>query len=102
MGDVFNVNDIEHASVNYVLSSLGENEWLVDSACSYHMTPHKSHFSNYSSLKNSYVSMADNVKREVAGIGDVCLNICGYELLLKNVRHVPDLSHNLISCCFRR
>lgn len=58
------------------------------------MSPCKSHFSNYEPLKNCFVFMGDNVKREVARIRNVCINICGYELIFKNVRHC----HNLISC----
>lgn len=32
MGDIFNANDDEHVYMNYMLSSMGENEWLVDYA----------------------------------------------------------------------
>lgn len=41
MGDIFNANDDEHVYMNYMLSSIGENEWLVDYACTYHMPPYK-------------------------------------------------------------
>lgn len=35
----------------------------------------------------------------LAGIGDISLKLdSGYVLNLKNVRHVPDLCNNLISC----
>ncbi|KAH6806636.1 hypothetical protein C2S51_031467 [Perilla frutescens var. frutescens] len=38
-------------------------------------------------------------KCPVAGIGDICLKFdSGYEYTLKNVRHVPDLCRNFLSC----
>ncbi|KAL2230778.1 UNVERIFIED_CONTAM: hypothetical protein Sindi_1672200, partial [Sesamum indicum] len=43
--------------------------------------------------------MANEKKCEIKGLGDISL--CfeeGYKMILKNVRYVPDLSHNLISC----
>lgn len=52
VGDVFIVNDDEHAYVILCFSSLGENGWLIDFACTYHMSPYKHHFSNYMELKN--------------------------------------------------
>ncbi|KAK4394561.1 Retrovirus-related Pol polyprotein from transposon TNT 1-94 [Sesamum angolense] len=45
------------------------------------------------------VSMANEKLCDVKGFGDVCLIFeSGFKLTLKNVRHVPDLCHNLISC----
>ncbi|XP_012849888.1 PREDICTED: retrovirus-related Pol polyprotein from transposon TNT 1-94 [Erythranthe guttata] len=88
-----------HASVNSVLASLSENEWLLDSACSYHMTPRREVFSDYVQMKNCGVTLADGTMIVVNGIGTVCLKfVSGSVLTLKNVRHVPTLSHNLISC----
>ncbi|KAL2225539.1 UNVERIFIED_CONTAM: Retrovirus-related Pol polyprotein from transposon TNT 1-94 [Sesamum indicum] len=43
--------------------------------------------------------MANEKKCEIKGLGDISL--CfeeGYKMILKNVRFVPDLSHNLILC----
>ncbi|KAL2248445.1 UNVERIFIED_CONTAM: Retrovirus-related Pol polyprotein from transposon TNT 1-94 [Sesamum indicum] len=46
-----------------------------------------------------FVSMANEKKCEIEGLGDISLCFKeGYRLTLKNVRYVPDLSHNLISC----
>ncbi|KAK4400104.1 Retrovirus-related Pol polyprotein from transposon TNT 1-94 [Sesamum angolense] len=45
------------------------------------------------------ISMANEKICDVYGYGDVCLIFeNGFKLTLKNVRHVPDLAHNLISC----
>ncbi|KAL0302563.1 UNVERIFIED_CONTAM: Retrovirus-related Pol polyprotein from transposon TNT 1-94 [Sesamum angustifolium] len=49
-------------------------------------------------LKSS-VSMANQKRCEIQGLGDVCLTFSdGYKLTLTNVRYVPDLNHNLMSC----
>ncbi|KAL0437480.1 UNVERIFIED_CONTAM: hypothetical protein Sradi_0455900, partial [Sesamum radiatum] len=43
--------------------------------------------------------MANEKLCDVHGLGDVCMIFeNGFQLTLKNVRHVPDLAHNLMSC----
>ncbi|KAL0350652.1 UNVERIFIED_CONTAM: hypothetical protein Sradi_4214400 [Sesamum radiatum] len=43
--------------------------------------------------------MANEKLCGIKGLGDVCVTFDnGYTLTLKNVRHVPDLCHNLMSC----
>ncbi|KAL0391481.1 UNVERIFIED_CONTAM: Retrovirus-related Pol polyprotein from transposon TNT 1-94 [Sesamum latifolium] len=85
--------------VNAVNSSVNINEWLVDSGCTFHMTPFKEVLTNYKSGKLGSVSMANEKLCDVHGYGDVCLSFeNGFKLTLKNVRHVPDLCHNLMSC----
>ncbi|CAH9141104.1 unnamed protein product [Cuscuta epithymum] len=85
-------------SANSVLSSMTENEWLIDSGCTYHMTPFRSLFSSYYSCNDGFVSLADNKKCKIHGVGDVCLKFDnGTVFTMKNVRHVPDLRHNLFS-----
>ncbi|KAK4402106.1 Retrovirus-related Pol polyprotein from transposon TNT 1-94 [Sesamum angolense] len=75
------------------------NEWLLDSGCTFHMTPFKEILTNYKSDNSGSVSMANEKLCDVKGFGDVCLIFeSGFKLTLKNVRHVPDLCHNLISC----
>ncbi|KAL0404410.1 UNVERIFIED_CONTAM: Retrovirus-related Pol polyprotein from transposon TNT 1-94 [Sesamum radiatum] len=75
------------------------NEWLVDSGCTFHMTPFKEILTNYKSEKFGSVSMANEKLCEVHGYGDVCLIFeNGFKITLKNVRYVPDLCHNLMSC----
>ncbi|KAK4407943.1 Retrovirus-related Pol polyprotein from transposon TNT 1-94 [Sesamum angolense] len=85
--------------VNSAKSSLNMNEWLLDSGCTFHMTPFKEILTNYKSDNSGSVSMANEKLCDVKGFGDVCLTFeSGFKLTLKNVRHVPDLCHNLISC----
>ncbi|KAL0298359.1 UNVERIFIED_CONTAM: Retrovirus-related Pol polyprotein from transposon TNT 1-94 [Sesamum radiatum] len=101
--DTANVADSDEVymicDVNSVSSSLNINEWLIDSGCTYHMTPFREILTNYKSEKLGSVSMANAKICDVYGHGDVCLIFeNGFKLTLKNVRHVPDLAHNLISC----
>ncbi|KAL0440395.1 UNVERIFIED_CONTAM: hypothetical protein Slati_2522500 [Sesamum latifolium] len=43
--------------------------------------------------------MANEKRCEVLGVGDVCMIFeNGFKLTLTNVKHVPDLAHNLMSC----
>ncbi|KAL0456390.1 UNVERIFIED_CONTAM: Retrovirus-related Pol polyprotein from transposon TNT 1-94 [Sesamum latifolium] len=85
--------------VNVVNSSVNMNEWLSDSGCTFHMTPFKEILTNYKSGKLGSVSMANEKLCDVHGYGDVCLSFENdFKLTLKNVRHVPDLCHNLMSC----
>ena len=46
-------------------------EWTLDSACSYHYTPHRSWFATYTKSDEGSVTLGDNHLCEVAGIGTV-------------------------------
>ncbi|KAL0367537.1 UNVERIFIED_CONTAM: Retrovirus-related Pol polyprotein from transposon TNT 1-94 [Sesamum radiatum] len=93
-GEVYMICD-----VNAVNSSVNINEWLIDSGCTFHMTPFREILTNYKSEKLGSVSMANEKLCYVNGYGDVCLNFeNGFKLTLKNVHHGPDLCHNLMSC----
>ena len=63
------------------------------------MSPFKEVFSELKPVTKTFVSMADDKKCEILGIGTVCLKFeNGYVLNLKDVRYVPDLCYNLMSC----
>ncbi|KAL0418133.1 UNVERIFIED_CONTAM: Retrovirus-related Pol polyprotein from transposon TNT 1-94 [Sesamum radiatum] len=87
------------SDINNVQSSVNMHEWLIDSGCSFHMSPYKEIFSNYKTDNFGFVAMANEKLCGIKGLGDVCVTFDnGYTLTLKNVRHVPDLCHNLMSC----
>ncbi|KAL0438177.1 UNVERIFIED_CONTAM: Retrovirus-related Pol polyprotein from transposon TNT 1-94 [Sesamum latifolium] len=70
-----------------------------DSGCSFHMSPYKEIFSSYKTDDFGFVAMANEKLCGIKGLGDVCVTFDnGYKLTLKNVRHVPNLCHNLMSC----
>ena len=100
-GDVFMINNMcDYVSLNSVLSdALCKTDWLIDSGCTFHVSPFRNLFSNYREVEHGFVSMANSENCNVVGIGDVCLRFSsGCVFTLKNVRHVPELHYNLLSC----
>ena len=75
-----------------------ESEWVVDTAVSYHATLVRDPFYRYVTGDFGNVKMSKTSYSKIAGIGDICLKTnVGCTLVLKDVRHVPDLRMNLIS-----
>jgi hypothetical protein len=74
-------------------------EWILDSACSYHVCINKDWFNTYEPVQNGgLVRMADNTPCEVIGIGSVKIRTHdGMTRTLTNVRHIPTMFRNLIS-----
>ncbi|KAL4582349.1 hypothetical protein LXL04_006896 [Taraxacum kok-saghyz] len=75
------------------------DEWVIDTAASYHATPDQDLFATYKSGDHGTVKMGNTSSSSIAGIGDhVHIKTkVGCTLVLKDVRHVPDLRMNLIS-----
>ena len=71
---------------------------MVDTATSFHITTHKDFFSSYTSGSFGWVKMGNEAKCKIVGMGDVELETSiGYKLVLKDVRHVPEIRFSLIS-----
>nr|GEX15600.1 retrovirus-related Pol polyprotein from transposon TNT 1-94 [Tanacetum cinerariifolium] len=71
--------------------------WLLDSACSHHITPHREWFSNFVEHEE-VVYTVDETSLTTHGIGSVRLqNEDGTIVTLKGVRYSPKLKKNLIS-----
>lgn len=104
MGDVLMVTSMcstsaSSSSVNSVSDALGESEWLVESGCTFHISPYKNLFSSVKEVENGCVSLANKLKCKVVGVGGIFLKFdSGTVFTLKNVRYVPDLCYNLLSC----
>ena len=74
------------------------NSWILDSTCSYHMTPNKDWFNTYRSVNSSSILMGNDVSCKVAGIRNIIIKMFdGVVRTLCDVRHVLDLQKNLIS-----
>ena len=74
------------------------NEWILDTGCSFHMTPRKDIFIEIKELTSGKVRMANNSVSEVKGIGKVrFVNTDGTTFVLHDVRYMPGMSRNLIS-----
>ncbi|KAH6764388.1 hypothetical protein C2S51_015637 [Perilla frutescens var. frutescens] len=101
-GDVLMVSDLfSEPFVNFVSNSLSETEWLIDSGCTFHMSHCKSMFSNLKTVENGSVSMENENKSPVVGIGEICLKFdSGSSLTLKmdmifNENDFPCLSDSM-------
>ncbi|KAL6314158.1 hypothetical protein AAG906_011900 [Vitis piasezkii] len=72
--------------------------WIMDSTCSYHMTPNKDWFNTYRSANSGSILMGNDASCEVTRIGNIRIKMFdGVIRTLCDVRHVPDLRKNLIS-----
>ncbi|KAK1668096.1 hypothetical protein QYE76_056255 [Lolium multiflorum] len=75
------------------------DEWILDSACSFHICCNKDWFSSYEFVQSEdVVRMGDNNPREITGIGSVQIKMHdGMTRLSTDVRHIPGMARNLIS-----
>ena len=74
------------------------DSWILDSACSYHMTPNKDWFHTYRLVNSGSVLMGNDVSCKVIRIGNIIIKMFdGVVRMLCDVRHIPDLRKNLIS-----
>ena len=77
-----------------------ENDWIVDSGCSNHMTGDKQKLQSLSKYKgNRVVVTANNSRLPIAHIGKtvVAPQYSSNEVSLQNVYHVPGMRKNLLS-----
>ena len=71
--------------------------WIIDSGATLHVTPRKEFFTSYTPGDFGVLKMGNDGVSKVIGIGDVWLQTnMGMKLLLKGVRHAPDVRFNLI------
>ena len=71
---------------------------VIDSGASIHATPRKDFFTSYTSGDFGSVRMGNDGSAKAIGMGDVRLETSnGTVLILKNVKHIPDICMNLIS-----
>ncbi|GJR33042.1 retrovirus-related pol polyprotein from transposon TNT 1-94 [Tanacetum coccineum] len=74
------------------------DELIIDSGCTFHMTPHQSWFSTYESFNGGNVYMGNHTICTVIGKGNIQVKILdGGVRTITGVRYVPDLKRNLIS-----
>ncbi|KAK3002524.1 hypothetical protein RJ639_022091 [Escallonia herrerae] len=72
--------------------------WYVDSGASIHCTPHMNCFSNYVHGDYGHVTVRNGYRCSIVGKGKVEIKLSnGGTLVLKDVRHIPELQKNLIS-----
>ncbi|KAG8486247.1 hypothetical protein CXB51_019546 [Gossypium anomalum] len=83
------------ASVN---DSKVSEEWILDSGCTFHMSPNRDWFTTYETVSEGVVLMRNNASCKIASVGTIKVKMFdGVFRTLSDVRHVPELKRNLIS-----
>ncbi|KAL0431218.1 UNVERIFIED_CONTAM: Retrovirus-related Pol polyprotein from transposon TNT 1-94 [Sesamum radiatum] len=89
----YNDRDMLSVSTNQFVDA-----WILDSECSYHITPNREWFTSYKSGNSDSVYLGDDRCCSIVGVGDVRIKMYdGTVRTLCDVRHIPDLKKNLIS-----
>ena len=73
-----------------------QQEWVLDSGCTRHMTYDRGHFVDFQS-QNGIVTIADGKNLQVQGGGTIRVPIQGKMTRITGVIHVPQLGYNLLS-----
>ncbi|CAL2254439.1 unnamed protein product [Prunus armeniaca] len=72
--------------------------WIMDSGASFHVTSRRDFFTSYTNGDFGNVRMGNDKLSKIVGRGDISLETnTSCHLVLKDVRHVPDMRLNLIS-----
>ncbi|KAL0537750.1 hypothetical protein IC582_026735 [Cucumis melo] len=75
-----------------------QDAWIMDSGCTFHMTPHRDFLTNFQKVDGGKVLLGDNGTCDVKGTGSVQIATHdGMVRILTIVRYVPKLKRNLIS-----
>ncbi|KAG8474474.1 hypothetical protein CXB51_031434 [Gossypium anomalum] len=83
------------ASVN---DSKVSEEWILDSGCTFHMSPNRDWFTTYETVSEGVVLIGNNALCKIAGVGTIKVKMFDRVVrTLSDVRHVPKLKRNLIS-----
>ncbi|KAJ9520778.1 hypothetical protein QJQ45_007647 [Haematococcus lacustris] len=81
-----------------VAPNLVKGQWLVDSGCSTHLTPHIELLRDYQPLRAPHHIVCGNGSTmTAAGQGSVVFKGAGGSMVLRNVLHVPDAEGSLLS-----
>ena len=74
------------------------DEWILDTGCTFHMTPRRDLFIDLKTTDGGIVYMANNTITEVKGVGSIRFeNSDKTTFVLHDVRYMPGISRNLIS-----
>ncbi|KAJ9517300.1 hypothetical protein QJQ45_009205 [Haematococcus lacustris] len=73
-------------------------EWVIDSGCSRHLTPHRELLHDYQPLHEPHhIIVANGSRIEAQGQGVVCFEGAGGAMQLLDILHVPEADGNLVS-----
>ena len=75
-----------------------KDEWVLDSGCTFHITPNKDVLFDLEDIEGGKVLMGNNTISEIKGIGKIrIMNDDGSSEILTDVRYMPTMGRNLIS-----
>uniref|UniRef100_A0A2N9HJ76 Integrase catalytic domain-containing protein n=1 Tax=Fagus sylvatica TaxID=28930 RepID=A0A2N9HJ76_FAGSY len=69
------------------------NSWLLDSACSFHVTPHRNWFDTYRSINCGSVRMGNDAACTIIGMGTIKIKMS--DGVVKNIRRGQKISSNV-------
>ena len=71
--------------------TIGYQKLVIDSRCSFHMTPHRSWLGSFKEIDGGKVLLGNNKECNVAGVGEIRLKLGdGTVKIPQNVRLVPE------------
>ena len=75
------------------------DEWVLDTACTFHMCPHRDWFNTFDSTTSAGSVLGfDNSPCKIEGIGSIQIKMFdGIIRTLTDVRYIPKMKRNLIS-----
>ncbi|KAG8474900.1 hypothetical protein CXB51_031553 [Gossypium anomalum] len=72
-------------------------EWILDSGCTFHISPNRDWFTTYETVSEGVILMGNNASCKITGVGTIKVKMSdGVVRTLSDVRHVPKLKRNLI------
>ncbi|KAK1423937.1 hypothetical protein QVD17_19248 [Tagetes erecta] len=96
--DSANSDGYDSADVLCVRNGGSKDQWVMDSGCSYHMTPVREFFSQLTEQDLGSVKLGDDMPCQIVGLGTVNLVLeNGMNCSLKGVRYIPELKRSLLS-----
>ncbi|KAG8478786.1 hypothetical protein CXB51_028618 [Gossypium anomalum] len=91
----YNDGELLVTSVNDSKVSEG---WILDSGCTFHMSPNWDWFTTYETVSECVVLIGNNASCKIIGVGTIKVKMFdGVVRTLSDVRHVLELKRNLIS-----
>lgn len=74
-----------------------KEDWYIDSGATAHMCNDRRFFRRFRDVWNENILIANSETLAVEGVGDIQIEACGVEAMLKNVNYVPGICTNLLS-----
>lgn len=82
----------------HIIADRNDDQWLLDTGCSNHLSGNKELFSNLDESFRNIVKLGDNSKLQVLGKGKITIRLKDGSLnYISDVLYVPSICKNLLS-----